>query len=112
MINYDNKVFRAISNTANGETGSETIFQYQQEAHLVSATYSGGSIIFGHLIATINEDGELDMLYHHMNDEGMLRAGICHSVPQLMENGKIRLFEKWRWTNGDGSEGESILEEI
>jgi hypothetical protein len=29
-----------------------------------------------------------------------------------MKNGKIRLHEKWQWTSGDGSKGESILEEI
>jgi hypothetical protein len=112
MINYDNRIFRAVSNTANGETGMETLFHYQQEEGLVSATYSGGSIIFGHLIALVNEEGELDMHYHHLNDAGELRTGICHSIPQVLESGKIRLIEKWKWTNGDQSEGESIVEEI
>ena len=30
MINYNNKLFRPISNTENGETTSETVFIYIQ----------------------------------------------------------------------------------
>src|SRR5215213_11308077 len=112
MINYDNKTFRAVSNSDNGEVSDETIFEYQQEGNLVSATYSGGGIVFGHLIAAANEEGELDMRYHHLNTMGELMAGICHSIPQILPNGKIRLYEKWKWTGGDESEGDSVIEEI
>jgi hypothetical protein len=38
--------------------------------------------------------------------------GICTSTPELMPNNKIRLHEKWQWTNGDKSSGESIVEEV
>ncbi|WP_321538875.1 hypothetical protein [Flavobacterium piscinae] len=38
-------------------------------------------------------------------------TGICHSKPEIMENGKIRLHETWQWTSGDYSNGESIIEE-
>jgi hypothetical protein len=112
MINYDNKTFRALSNSENGEVNEETIFEYQHEGKLVSATYSGGSIVFGHLIALVNEDGSLDMRYHHLNILGDLMTGICRSVPQILPNGKIRLYEKWKWTCADESEGESVLEEL
>ena len=39
-------------------------------------------------------------------------TGICFSKPEIMENGKIRLYETWEWTSGDNSKGNSILEEI
>ena len=38
-------------------------------------------------------------------EEGLV--GVCHSVPELLKNGKIKLSEKWQWLNGDKSEGSS-----
>lgn len=112
MINYDNKTFKAISSSQNGEVNDETIFEYQQEGDLVSATYSGGNIMFGHLLAIVNKNGHLNMRYHHLNNNGELMTGICYSTPEIMPDGKIRLHESWRWTSGDESEGESVVEEI
>jgi hypothetical protein len=66
----------------------------------------------GHLIGIVNEQGLINMRYHHINSEGELMTGICISNPEMLPNGKVRLHEKWRWTTGDCSEGESILEEI
>ena len=31
--------------------------------------------------------------------------------PCILENGKIELHEKWKWLNGDESEGESVITE-
>jgi len=39
-------------------------------------------------------------------------TGICTSTPEILPDGKIRLHEKWRWTSGDLSEGESVIEEV
>jgi len=39
-------------------------------------------------------------------------TGTCFSKPEIMDNGKIRLHETWKWTSGDKSKGNSILEEI
>lgn len=47
-----------------------------------------------------------------MNSDGDLRTGICRSTPVLLEDGRMRLLEKWRWTSGDRSEGESVVEEV
>jgi hypothetical protein len=41
-----------------------------------------------------------------------VRIGVCHSVPQILDNGKIKLSEKWQWLNGDQSEGESVVVEM
>jgi len=111
MIDYNDRVFRSVSNSPNGEVDEETIFQYQQQSFLVSATYSGGGILFGHLIGLANAEGVMELSYHHINKEGNLRTGVCVTTPELLPDGKIRLHERWRWTNGDGSEGESIAEE-
>lgn len=111
-MNYDGKSFRPISNTENGETSEETLFHYKQEGKILSCDYSGGKIIKGHLIGIVNDAGEIDMRYHQINSQGELMTGVCTSVPELLENGKIRLHETWQWTSGDRSKGNSILEEI
>jgi len=36
----------------------------------------------------------------------------CHSVPMVLEKGKMELSEKGKWTSGDYSEGESLLVEV
>ena len=112
MINYNGKRFKAVGNTENGETGAETIFNYLQEGNIVTAKYSGGAIITGHLVALVAEDGSLDMRYHQVNIKGQLMTGICRSTPEQLHNGKLRLHEEWQWTSGDGSKGNSIMEEL
>lgn len=33
-------------------------------------------------------------------------------TPEILPDGRIRLHERWQWTNGDGSSGTSIVEEL
>lgn len=112
MFNYHNKKFAAVSNTPNGETSAQTVFHYQQEGTIVTATYAGGNIVSGHLIGIIEENGVVDLRYHQVNHKGELMTGACRSVPERMSNGKIRLYETWQWTSGDFSKGQSIVEEL
>ena len=112
MHNLDGKVFRSVSNTENGEVGAETLFHYRQNADIVTADYSGGRIVAGHLIAKVLADGRLDMRYHHVNDEGELMLGQCISSPERLPDGRLRLHEKWQWLSGDLSSGESAIEEV
>jgi hypothetical protein len=112
MINYNNKIFRPISNTENGETSNDTIFKYRQIGNILTSEYSGGKIKSGHLIGLVDENGNIDMRYHQVNHEGEIMTGICKSIPEILENGKIRLHENWEWTSGDHSKGSSIIEEV
>lgn len=112
MIDYDNRVFRPVSNSENGETSEDTIFQYKQTGNLLTAVYAGGKVRYGHLIGLVDEGGNIEMRYHQVNRQGELMTGICRSRPEIMENGKIRLYETWEWTAGDFSKGSSILEEL
>ncbi len=111
-INYNNRRFRSASNSANGEVSAATVFEYHQDGALVWAEYRGGSIVFGTLIATVDAQDCLDMRYQHVNAAGELMTGRCHSTPELLPDGRLRLHERWQWTCGDGSTGESVLEEI
>ena len=112
MINYNGKIFRPISNTENGETSSETIFHYKQIDNVLISEYSGGKIKYGHLIGLVDDEGNIEMRYHQINDKDELMTGICISKPEILENGKIRLHENWEWTSGDKSKGQSIIEEL
>ena len=112
MINYNSKYFKPVRTTANGETSTDTIFHYRQSGNVLTAEYSGGRIAAGHLIGLVNDQGHIDMHYHQVNDEGELMIGVCHSTPEILPSGKIRLHEKWQWTSGDKTSGESILEEV
>ncbi|WP_439127977.1 n-acetylglutamate synthase [Polaribacter sp.] len=112
MINYNGKKFRPILNSENGETSNKTVFIYQQVGNIITSDYSGGQIKKGQLIGIIDEDGNIDIRYHQINNKNKLMTGICKSKPEILENGKIRLHENWQWTSGDQSEGQSIIEEV
>lgn len=109
---YNNKKFKAVSNSDNGEISGETIFHYIQQGNILTCQYSGGKIKSGQLIGLVDENGQIDMRYQQINESGNIMTGICKSTPEHLENGKIRLHEEWQWTCGDHSTGYSILEEI
>ena len=48
---YEGKTFRSVSNSASGDVSGETRFRYHQDGDLVWATYEGGSVRFGTLVA-------------------------------------------------------------
>lgn len=112
MINYNGKTFTSKENTANGEVSAQTFFEYKQEGNIISASYSGGEIVKGTLIGIVKEDGELEFRYNHVNQQNEIRGGKCHSRPEILPDGRIRLYEKWQWTDSDNTEGESIIEEV
>lgn len=111
-ICYDGRRFIPKTNSENGEVSEQTTFTYHQNGNLLWADYSGGDILRGSLIGTVLINGELDFVYHHMNQDMQVKTGKCHSVPTVLEDGRIELSEKWEWTSGDYSEGESLLVEV
>lgn len=111
-MNYHNKKFRPILNSENGAVSTEMIFHYKQTENVLTCEYHGAEIVEGHLIGLVDKEGIIEMRYHQINRMGELMTGVCHSKPEMMENGKIRLVENWQWTSGDKSKGKSILEEL
>ncbi len=109
---YDAKLFRSVTSTSNGEVSGDTLFHYHQQDNLVWAEYSGGSILKGFLLATVQPDNSLDMRYQHVNTRGELMTGICQSIPEWLADGRIRLHEQWQWTSGNCSMGRSVIEEV
>jgi hypothetical protein len=98
MFTYEGRIFRSVENSAGGDVGGETTFHYHQYYDLVWATYSGGSVRFGTLIASVDAFGNLDMRYQHISLDGSFKPGRCQSRRQ--------------WTDGAEGQGISIIEEI
>lgn len=111
-FSFDNRLFISAANTPNGDCDSLTRFHYRQQGPRVWATYRGGRVQFGSLVAVGDQQGRLDMRYHHIDDGGRLRTGACKATPELLADGRLRLHEEWQWTNGDLSSGRSVVEEI
>jgi len=109
-MNLNNKRFKALGNSENGEVSSSTIFHYRQNGNIVWATYEGGEILFGTLSGSITED-QIIFNYQHQNVKGEFLTGKCQTTVHIVEN-KVQLHEKWQWTCKDFSKGESLLEEI
>jgi len=110
--NLEGKIFRSVTNTENGEVGAGTLFYYRQHGDVVSAEYRGGTIVAGHLIAKVLNNGQLDMRYHHLNNHGEFMLGKCFSTPEILPDGRLKFKESWQWLSGDISEGYSEIEEI
>jgi putative acetyltransferase len=111
-VSYDGKLFRSVSNSTGGDVGAETTFHYRQEGDLVWATYAGGAVRLGTLVATADAEGNLDMRYQHVGADGAFKTGRCCSRPEVLPDGRLRLHERWRWTDGAEGEGVSVIEEI
>lgn len=79
-FNLDGRIFRSVANSATGEVSEATVFRYRQEGMVVWATYAGGAIRYGQLVAVVIADGSLDMRYHHVNTAGALMTGLCRRL--------------------------------
>ena len=112
MIDYDDRMFASVTNSESGDVGSGTTFHYRQQGDIVWATYQGGAVAFGTLIARVQLDGSLDMRYEHVTTDGAIKTGKCLSRPEILVDGRIRLHERWQWTEAGTEAGESVIEEV
>jgi hypothetical protein len=97
--------FCSVANTPNGQVGAETVFHYGQNGNVVTATYSGGGITKGQILAKVLESGQLDMRYHHLTEDGEFMLGKCISTPERLSDGRLRFNEEWQWLSGTSRPG-------
>lgn len=110
MTSMDGRTFVGVRNTAGGEVGDGTRFDYRERHGVVWADYSGGEIVRGHLVGTRDGD-RLDFRYVHLARSGQTAGGRCTSRIESLPDGRMRLHERWWWESRAGS-GESVVEEV
>lgn len=107
---YEGRQFRCISNCDIGQSGDKTIFCYRQQGGMVWATYHGGEVRRGVLVAKVADDDCLEMRYQHVDTSGKFRSGQCTSTPQWRADGMLQMNEVWEWDTG--GRGMSTLLEV
>ncbi len=103
-FNFNNKIFSLIENSKKGKVNSETIFKYKQKGNLVTADYSGGSIKYGKIIASLKND-KLNMLYQCITTENELKAGKAIAEISFTKENKMKLKLNWEWLNTENESG-------
>ncbi len=111
-IDFDRRRFRTVRNSEAGECSSETVFRYRQKGNVVWATYRGGDVTYGTLLARVDGDGRLDVVYQHLNKNGDFRSGRARARTEVLPDGRYRLHERWEWTAGAAGSGRSVTEEV
>ncbi|MEL7530451.1 MAG: n-acetylglutamate synthase [Bacteroidota bacterium] len=110
-FDLNHRKFKSLHNSDNGEVGDDTVFHYRQAGKLIWGEYGGGQIQKGFLVGQIEGD-ELSFTYQHINADFEAMTGKCQSKISLTAEGRYQLNERWQWTSGDLSEGESVLVEL
>ncbi|WP_203257724.1 hypothetical protein [Hyunsoonleella ulvae] len=105
-FNFNNKIFSLIDNSENGQVNSETLFKYKQDGNLITADYSGGSVIYGKIVGKLNKD-KIEMLYQCLTLEEELKAGKAIATISLTKDNKIKLKLHWQWLNDTNEKGTS-----
>ena len=106
-INYGGRRFRP----AGAPPGAPTsVGRYHQDGDLVWAEFAGPEIRAGRLVGNCRPDGVIEAAYCYLTTAGETIAGACVSTPTVLDDGRVRLTERWRRL--DGSSGVSHIEEI
>lgn len=103
-------MFAGVENSATGEVGQSTTFNYHQDHDIIWAEYSGGSVIRGNLVGTRNAE-KLHFRYAHLSTTKETSTGVCNSTIELLDDGRLRLHESWAWESRPET-GTSIVEEL
>ena len=111
IFNFNNKKFRLIQNSENGQVNVDTVFEYKQDNNLVTADYYGGTIKYGKIIADLQDD-KLNMLYQCLTTDNELKAGKAVAQISLTDEGKMKLTLNWEWLTNPHNKGTSEYVEI
>jgi hypothetical protein len=108
---YGGRRFRPVGPGDTAEHGPDaTVGHYFQDGDLVWAEFGGGGVRAGRLVGTCRPDGAIDAAYCFVTAAGETVAGQCVSSPEVLADGRLRLTERWR--RSDGSIGVSRIEEV
>ena len=106
MIDYDGRRFRPA------EDAGGTVAAYRQRDDLVWAEFTGGHVRRGSLTGLRRPDDSIEFAYTMVLADGSVLAGECHSTPEVLPDGRIRLHERWERFGRNAGTGTSELEEV
>lgn len=112
-MNLNNKKFVTAENE-NGLSSDKTVFYYSEnEQGIITATYSGGSIVHGNILGKrIEKSNKFELQYHCLTTNNELKTGESKGIITKNKDGRLILKMNWNWLNGDVSSGTSKYVEI
>ncbi len=105
-FNFNNKTFSLVENSENGQVNSETLFKYKQDGDVITADYSGGTVIYGKIIGKLNNNS-ITMLYQCLTQDRQLKAGKAIANISITKDNKIKLKLNWEWLDDKNEQGTS-----
>jgi hypothetical protein len=105
-MELDGVTFRATANSAHGTLNTATQMTFAEADGTLTAVYGGGTIRHGTVVASHQDDGTVDMLYHCITTAGELKAGQAHAT-FVEADGATRMHLDWQWLTGDRERGQS-----
>lgn len=111
-FNLNQKRFRPVSNSKKGEVNEATSFDYTEYNGIIRATYQGGTIQSGHILAQWQNENRMSMLYHCLTKDNELKAGKAMAVLRKDADGLIEMDLTWEWLGNNGEKGQSKYKEI
>jgi hypothetical protein len=105
-FSYDGRRFRVAG------TGDAPLARYHQREGVLWGEFAGGKVQRGALAGSATPEGVIDFGYSMLLTGGELVIGRCHSEPELLADGRIRLVEHWERYSPHAATGISCLEEL
>ena len=99
--------FKAVANSKNGSLNTETIMRFTSDDDVIVGSYSGGTIVVGHVLATRLADSEIEMLYQGATTAGEVQAGKAKARFRPNADGRMSMYLEWQWLTGDQTSGRS-----
>ena len=112
QYNLNGLVFSPVQNSEHGTVAATTVFKFKQLGKQISAIYSGGDVVDGHIIGQFISNDKAALLYHNVTKSGDLQAGEAEAIFAMLPDKRLTIHMNWQWLNGDKSNGISYYEEI
>ena len=109
-ISLEGRVLSGVENSATGEVGQSTTFTYHQDGDVIWAEYAGGDVVRGYLVGTRQAE-KLNFRYAHLSTNKETSTGVCESVIEVLDDGRVRFHESWAWESRPET-GNSIVDEL
>ena len=106
------RTFHAVSNSSHGQSGPATEMRFTSDDEYATATYAGGGVRLGQVLARRTDDDALDVHYHGGSASGEIRAGHGRATFAADQQGRLRMFIEWQWLSGDHTTGHSEWVEV